>query len=64
MTRSPSSKIHSSGQGNLVPVRAGCEVRLNRPNIQLGIPAELSKIECKSKLSWSNPWSKTSLREV
>src|SRR5271156_1635655 len=64
MTGSPSSKIHSSGHGNLVPVRAGCEASLNNSNIRPGIPAGLRDSECKSNVSWSSPWSKTRPREV
>src|ERR1700679_840357 len=63
-TRSPSSKTHSSGQGNSDPVRAGCEESLNSPNIRVGAPTELMEIECRTKSSRSSPWSKTSPRKV
>src|SRR5882762_620298 len=63
-TRSPSSKVHSSGGGKLVPTRAGCEESLNNPNIRPGTLVELREIECKSKFNWSSPWRKTSPREV
>ena len=47
-TRSPCSKVHSSGGGKLVPTRAGCEESLTNLNIRQGTLAELREIECKS----------------
>ena len=64
VTRSPSSKIHSSEGGNMDPATEGCEASLNKPKIRLGAPVRFRDIECKSKFSRSSPWSKTRPREV